>query len=241
MATRHTVMLLLLISATLWTVSYGLLIIAGVAPLIALVWNVLSSLDINFDLLPAAVANTAPILAASLIDAFVFAIAAVALAALFLDTIKRVDFRRRHVVSKVKRLKGHVILAPYNQFAENICKELSAAGIKCVFLTADEMEAHRLYRKNELVLIGDPKAVDIFRMANIENAKYVIACSNDDLQNALIVVTAKSASAKTKIISRVTAMENIAKLGTAGAFRMIMTEVAAGQEIGEELVRRTAT
>lgn len=241
MPTRHTVMMLLLISATMWVISYALLIAAGVEPGIALVWNVLSSLDINFDLLPATVANTAPILAASLIDAFVFAVAAVALAAIFLDTIKKVDIKRRQVVSKVRRLKGHVIIAPYNQFAENISKELRASGVKCVFLTTEDMEAQRLYRRNELVLVGDPKAADVFQIANIANAKYVIACSNDDLQNALIVVTAKSASAKTKIISRVTTMENISKLGTAGAYRMIMTEVAAGQEIGEELVRRTAT
>ena len=241
MPARHTVLVLLLVSASLFIISYLLVIASGVGPLLALSWNVLSSLDINFDLLPASVANTPFILAASLIDAFVFAIAAVALAALFLDVIKKVDIRKSRMISKMKRMRNHVILAPYNQFAENMFKELTAAGVKCVYLTDNEMEAQRLYRKNEPVLIGDPTAVDAYKIANIENAKYVIACSNDDMQNALIIVTAKSASAKTKIVSRVTSLENISKLGSTGAYRMIMSEVAAGQEIGEELVRRTAT
>lgn len=234
-------MILLLISAFLFSISYVLLLASGVEPALGLSWNVLSSLDINFDLLPASVANTPFIFTASLIDAFVFAIAAVALAAMFLDIIKRVDLRKRYVLSKVKRIKGHVILAPYNQFSENLYKELREVGIRCVFLTDNEMDAQRLYRRNDLVLIGDPRSVEVFSIANIHSAKYVIACSNDDLQNALIIVTAKSASAKTKIISRVTSMENIPKLGTAGAYRMVLAEVTAGQEMGEEIVRRIST
>ncbi len=58
------------------------------------------------------------------------------------------------------------------------------------------------------------------------------------MQNALISVTAKSANARAKIISRVTDYDNISKIKSAGAFRMIMPEITTGTEIGKEIVKK---
>lgn len=236
---KTTLLVLLAICAMLFAVSFGMLVAAGIAPGIALIWNVLTTLDVNFDLLPASVAtNNVFVFAASLLDAFIFALLAVALAALFFDVITRINIRRRIYLSKARKLSDHVIIVPFNNFAHALASELQERGQKRVTIAKTEEDLNRLYRSGELALIGDPETVGIFEVANIARAKYVVACSDSDIENALITVTAKSAAGRTRIISRVASMENIPKLGNAGAYRMVMPEVAAGEELGTELVNR---
>lgn len=236
---KTTLLVLLAICSLLFFVSFGMLIAAGIAPGIALIWNVLTTLDVNFDLLPASVAtNNVFVFSASLLDAFIFALLAVALAALFFDTIKRINIRRRIHLSKARKLSDHVIIVPFNNFARAMAAELQEKGQKRVTIAKTEEDLNRLYRLGELALIGDPETVGIYEVASVSRAKYVIACSDSDIENALITVTARSAGGRTRIISRVSSMENIQKLGNAGAYRMIMPEVSAGEELGEELVKR---
>lgn len=228
--------LLLMISCLLFIISYAMLIFSGINPFIALLWNVISSFDINLDILPTAAATQPLVLAASLVDAFIFAILAVVLATMFFDLLKQINIRKRFVMSRIRRIEQHVIIVPYNSFASNMAKELAAIGQKSIIITETEAEAHQLYKRNELALVGDPKRADIFSLAEIGKAKYVIACSDNDLDNALIAITAKSANARARIIARVSNLDNISKISSAGAYRMIMPEITAGAEMGDTIV-----
>ena len=237
-AYNRTLTILLLTAAVLFAASYIMLIAAGVDPAIGLVWNVLSSLDINLNLLPATLSLSPLVLTANLLDAFTFALVAVALAAMFFDVIKQINFTKRVMLTKVRGIREHIIMVPYNNFTQSLNKELKASGQKTVLITESEAEARKLYRRGELVIVADPKDIETFNAAGIGRAKYVIACSEKDIENALISITAKSANPKAKIISRVGDFENISKLNSAGAYRMIMPEVTAGTEIGEEIIKK---
>lgn len=230
--------LLFLIAVIMFVVSLVMLLAAGIGFGTSFTWNVLSSLDVNFDLLPNTVITNPFVLAASFIDSLIFALLAVTFAAMFYEAIKHINIHRRVAMSRINRMKQHVILVPYNNFAHHVSKELKAQGIETVVITDDENEAQKLYRQNALTVVGSPKDIETFNVAQIGKAKYVIACSDDDIDNALITVTAKSANARAKIISRVTALENISKIGSAGAYRMIMPEVTAGEELGREIVKK---
>jgi voltage-gated potassium channel len=238
MKTKTTPFFLLTIATLVFAISFLLLIAAGVNPLIALIWNLLASLDVGYAIIPNALVSTPFVLVANLLDSFTFALLAVVLAAFFFEFIKQINIRKRFVMARVNRVKNHIILVPFNSFTRSLSKELREAGEKCVIITNDETDAHRLYRQNELAIVADPKRVEAFNIAGIGRAKYVIACADEDLENALITVTAKSANARAKIISRVNNIESISKLGSAGAFRMIMPEITTGTDIGAEIIRR---
>ena len=235
---RTTLLVLLGICAALFVLAFGLVVVGGIDPGIGLIWNVLSALDVNFALLPASVSTSNPyVFAASLIDAFIFALLAVVLAALFFDAIKRFNVRERLLTSRIRKLRDHVIIVPFNNFAQSLAAELAQMGQKRVTIAKSESDLGKIYRLGELGLVGDPETVEIFEIANAPESRYIVTCSENDIENALITVTAKTASAHSKIVSRVSSIENISKLGSAGAYRMVMPEVTAGEELGEQLVK----
>jgi voltage-gated potassium channel len=225
------------IALLLVAVSVLLTVYAGINPIIAVIWNVLSALSINYEMLPQNATATPLILTATAIDAFVFALFAVVLATMFLDFIRSFDFKRRLVAKKIRKLKNHVILAPDNPFARALAKELDISGIPHVTISEKEEEAHRLYRINELALVGDPKDVEAYLNANVAQAMAVVACGEDDTVNALISITAKDVSPGIKIIARTSSVDDLPRLGKAGCSRMIMPEVSAGEELGKEIAR----
>ncbi len=237
-AYNRTLFILLCAASSLFIISFALLIVSGIDPRLAFVWNVLSSLDINFNFLPATAASQPLVLLASLLDAFTFAVVAVALATMFFDGIKQLNLTKRVVLSRVRRIKQHIIMVPYNSFAQSLSKELEANGQKIVIITDSEAEARKLYKRGELAIVADPKDIESFKAAGIERARYVVACSDEDIQNALIIITAKTANSRAKIISRANDFDNVPRLRTAGAYRMIMPEVSTGIEIGEEIIKR---
>ncbi len=233
----RTTLVLLVIALLLFEVSYLMLVYSGIDPRLALAWNLLSSLDVGLALLPGISQAQPLVLTANLIDAFIFALVTVVLVALFFDFIKQINLSRRIMLSRIRHMKDHIIIVPYNNFAHSLNKEFRAMGQKTVIITDSEAEAHRLYRRGEVALIADPKNIEAFKVAGISSAKYVIACAEDDIQNALISITAKTANQRAKIISRVSDLDSIAKLKSAGAQRMIMPEVTAGNEMGEAIIK----
>ena len=235
---RTTTLTLFGIAALLIAISVALALYAGVDPATAIVWTLLSSLSISFDLLPQNTASTPVILAATTIDAFVFALLTVVLATLFFDFIKSFDFRRKLAARRIKKMKDHVIVVPENPFAHAVSKELREANIPHVIISDQEDEARRLYRVNELALVGDPRSIEVYINANVAKARCVVACGEDDTLNALIAITAKDVAPEIKVISRTSNIDDFPKLGKAGATRIIMPEVSAGEELGNELVKR---
>jgi voltage-gated potassium channel len=172
---------------------------------------------------------------ANLLDAFVFALLAVAIATIFFRFINGIDLGRRGALARIKRMKEHVIIAPYNGFASALMKELKPSGVPFVVITDNEAEAHKLYEKKVPAIIGIVASSDAFRTAGIGKAKLVIACDDNDTQNALICVTAKSANPRIRLLSRVSRLDSIPKLSKAGAHRMILPEVVTGTKLGEEI------
>ncbi len=233
-----TEQVLLAVALVLFALSYLMLVLSGANPFIALIWDLLSSFDVGLSILPAAVSAQPLAFIASLLDAFIFALMTVVIAAMFFNFIKQINLTKRIVLSRIKSIKQHIIIVPYNQFAYSLNKELKSIGEKTVIVTTSELEARKLYRRGDLAIVADPKNMETFFASGIGRSKFVIACDDDDVQNALISITAKSANPKAKIISRIANLDNIGKLKNAGALRMIMPEVSTGVEIGNEIAKR---
>ncbi len=233
---QTTVLSVVFVSLFLFIVAITLTIAAGVDIRLALIWNTLAALDVAFSInqIYSNAANPL-VFVANILDAFVFALLAVAIATVFFRFINNIDIERRGALSRIKRLRKHVIIAPYNSFASALMKEFNTASIPYVVITDSEPEARKLYEKKTPVLIGIIASSDAFKTAGIDRARLVVACDEDDTQNALICVTAKSANPRMRILSRVSRLDSIPKLGKAGAYRMILPEVATGTKLGEEI------
>lgn len=234
----NTNYIIVAVAAVLFVTSVLLTIEAGVGLGLALIWNVLASLYVYYDLIPANLVNTPPIFVASLLDAFVFALFAVFLATWFTELIRSINISEYFALSKIKRMKGHIVVVPYNSFSATLIEEMKKAGMKFVVLAEDQLQASRLYSKNVLAVVGGVRGKSSFTDAGIERASYVIACGDDDVKNALIAISAKDANPNVSVLSRVIEEENMPKLDKAGASWVIIPDVTAGASIGSEIVKR---
>ncbi|MGC8495866.1 MAG: potassium channel family protein [Candidatus Micrarchaeia archaeon] len=217
-----------------------LTIASGIGLKVALLQNTLGSLEIDYSLVNFNAAESTLMLVAAFLDTIVFALITVVFASMFFSFITKINIREGIAISRIKKLKNHVIIIPYNTFALEVAKGLSGKGKHVVLAASTRKEFDFLYRQGFLSVIGDPKDVELFESANIKEASHVIACSENDMINTLITITAKSANQHAKIVARVSSESSISKLGMAGAYRMIMPEITAGELIGEEISRRVA-
>jgi voltage-gated potassium channel len=226
------------IIAVLFTMSVIFTICAGVRPAEALLDAALDSLEVSYVLIPFAVAANPLILLAKILDAGIFPILAVILAAWFFDFINSINFRERTTLSRLKRMSGHVIVVPSNSFARALLKELKSSSIEGVAIAENRREMRQIHNENLFAIAGDIKSMDTFEIAGIKRARCLVACSKDDIQNALIAITAKTANPRIKIIVRADKDENRVKLMRAGAHKVIVPGNTAGIDMGNEIVKR---
>jgi voltage-gated potassium channel Kch len=231
---RYTLIAIVLV---LYLSAIAITLYAGQSIQIAIIDNSLDALQVGYNLISLAAASNPLILTSKLLDALVLPILAAISAAWFFDFINSVNLGERIVLSKLKRMEDHVIIVPYNSFAKTLMKELKDAGFKVAVIAENKREMAQLRGQNELAFNGDIKLIETFDVAGIQKARCLIACSKDDVQNALITITAKTANPHIRIIARVTSEENISGLLTAGAKKVVIPERTVGIDIGNELTK----
>ena len=210
----------------------------GISPKAALIDNIFDSLQLSYNSVQFSSVSNPLFLLSRLLNAAVFPILTVILATWFFDFINNINLKEKLVLSRINKLDDHVIIAPYNNFAKTLIQELKKEKIDCVTIAETKKELLQLYKDNEFGLLGDIKSIETFETANISNARCVVACGKDDIQNALISITAKSANPDIAIFIRANKDENLDRLEKAGAYRVISAEAAAGSDVGEEIARR---
>jgi voltage-gated potassium channel Kch len=239
--TKRTQYTFILIALVLFFSSTIMSVISGISLQNALIDTLLDSLQASYNVIQFSAVTNPLFLIAKLLDAAIFPILTVILATWFFNFINNVNLRERLVLSKVNKLKDHVIVVPYNSFTKSLQQELKVAGIKTVTIVENKRELLQLYKDNELAIDGDLRSLETFSIARISKAMCVVACSKDDVQNAMISITAKTANPDTKIIVRANKEENLDRLERAGAYKTILVEGTVGKEVGEEIAKRLLT
>lgn len=142
-------------------------------------------------------------------------------------------------------LDDHVIVLGYGDMTEPILQELDGT-VDFVVITPDQAVATELSDRGYSVLTGDPSDEDAQRRAGIEDARAVLAATNDDAADAMGVLTASQLNRDVQIAAAVTDRENVKKLKRAGADTVISPAVIGGHLLvqsvmGTENVENVAT
>ncbi len=232
--------ILLAAAIILYSIAVALTVSENVDLKTAIIWNLLASLYIYYSLIQTSIVSSPAILIASLLDAFVFALLTVFLAGWFMGIIRRINISEYLSSIKIKRLRGHVILAPYNSFSKTLSEEMQKKKIKFVIMAENPVQVAKLYNKHMLAIVGGVKNKESFKIAGLDNANHIIACGDSDVENALIAITSKSINPNIKIISRVIEEDNIKKLYKSGASLIVIPGITAGERISGEILNRVA-
>ena len=232
--------MVIIVALTLFITANILMLLAHVPFGIAVAQSILEALQVNYLLIPEGMLSNTLLVIADILNVFVFALLTVVFAAWFYRFMSNVHVREKIVLSKIRNLSGHVIVVPFNGFAKLLMEDMHKKGIKAVTITSDRNALSRLYDARELALLGDIKYADTFDSVGLGKASFVVACSDNDMHNAMIAITAKTANPHIGVIAKVSSEANIPKLNIAGAYKVVMPEVIAGESVGDEIAKRAS-
>ena len=136
---------------------------------------------------------------------------------------------RRIMESKGEKMerKDHIILIGNTPLAHNTFEELKKRDIPITLIVPTEAGEEAFLDAD--VIIGDPTAVKVLRLAGLEKAQAVMALGDDDSENAFVVLAAKEVEGTAKAICAVNDSKNINKVRRVRPDMLIAPQVLGGE------------
>ncbi len=133
------------------------------------------------------------------------------------------------MTTQYELLEDHVVVLGYGDLTEPLVEELVDGNVEFVVVTPDQTRASWLREHDIDVLLGEPSDDDPLEEVAIEDARAIIAATNDDAQDALAILTARELNPDGRIVAAATGRENVEKLRRAGADTVLSPAVIGGR------------
>ena len=121
---------------------------------------------------------------------------------------------------------GHYVIAGDSSLARNTYRALTARDHPVTFILAEPPHAAAEERD---VVVGDASDLDVLRRAGAQDAKAVLALSDDDSENAFVVMAAKELSDSLKTVVVVSSGRNMARVKRVHPDVIIAPQVLGGE------------
>ncbi|MCH9814560.1 MAG: NAD-binding protein [Epsilonproteobacteria bacterium] len=137
-------------------------------------------------------------------------------------TEKLAQVKENNILSQVSKLQNFVVICGYGKMGKVFAEELFNSGEQFVIVDIDEQAVIRASEKDYLALNADASDLSVLESLNIsENAKYVLAMTNDDALNLSIILSIRSINPNIDVIARANHVSSRKKFLIAGAKRVI--------------------
>jgi len=121
---------------------------------------------------------------------------------------------------------GHYVIAGSSSLARNTYKALTARDHPVTFILPEPPRAGMVEQD---VVVGDASDLDVLRRAGAQDAKAVLALSDDDSENAFVVMAAKELSDSLKTVAVVSDGRNMARVKRVHPDVIIAPQVLGGE------------
>jgi voltage-gated potassium channel len=150
-------------------------------------------------------------------------------------------FRRKRMQRELEDLSGHLIVCGSGRTAQYAARELAAVqrAVVLVVGSRDEAEALGSELEDVRVVLGDPTDDDILRIAGVDRASGLIACSESDNQNVVITLTARQLNPRIRVVSKLQDIDQEGKVRKVGANSVVSPQHIGGLRMASELIRPT--
>jgi voltage-gated potassium channel len=146
--------------------------------------------------------------------------------------------RRRHVID---RISDHYIICGFGRVGRQVADELLDAGARFVVVDFNP-EVLELARQEGVPYVdGSGTKDEDLEAAGLERARGLVACSDSDVDNLYISVSARSARPEIQIVARASTEDAAGKMLRAGADRVVQPYASAGQEMAKLMLKPTVS
>jgi voltage-gated potassium channel len=142
-----------------------------------------------------------------------------------------------NILSKVRKMRKHYIIAGGGRVGEELANDLIRANRDYVIVEKDAEKVSKLRKKGYSIMKGDVTDADNSDLidAGIKNAKAIILAMPETEKNLLMTMTAKEINPDIDVYARADNPAFVSKLKKAGAKTVINPEVAAAERFAQEL------
>lgn len=136
--------------------------------------------------------------------------------------------KRRTMDRKIREMTDHYIICGFGRVGHQVAQVFLTRQVPFVVIDPKKESLDELEAKGVPVLIGDATDDAVLMAAGIDCARGLIACSDSDVANVYITLSARQLNASLNIVARAGLKETEKKLTMAGANRVISPYFLSG-------------
>ena len=125
--------------------------------------------------------------------------------------------------------KNHYIIIGYSALANNTYRELVDRQEQVTVIVAQQSDAAQFTAEDIDVVVGDGGNLDTLREAGADQAKAIMALTDDDSDNAFIILAVKELQIKAKTVVAVSQSKNLKRVRRVHPDMIIAPQVLGGE------------
>ena len=142
--------------------------------------------------------------------------------------------RRRRVID---RISDHYIICGFGRVGRQVVDELRDAGAEFVVLDFNPEALEAARQRGVPYLEGSGTKDEDLDAAGLDRARGLVACSDSDVDNLYITVSARAVRPDLQIVARASTEDAASKMLRAGADRVVQPYASAGQEMAKLMLK----
>lgn len=149
--------------------------------------------------------------------------------------------RRKRMTKKINDMTNHYIICGFGRVGHQVADALQGSKLPCVVIDSKMETTTELQSAGVPAIVGDATSNEVLLTARIDRAKALIACSDSDVANVYITLSARALNPSLYIVARAGVRDTEKKLLIAGANRVISPYFMAGRRMAALATRPVIT
>lgn len=149
--------------------------------------------------------------------------------------------KRRRMERQIKEMKQHYIICGYGRVGHQVAQAFESVGANYIVIDTKAEIAAQLEPKGIPHITGDATSDEVLIQAGIGTATALVACSDSDVNNVYITLSARALNPSLRIVARSGQRDTEKKLKMAGADRVISPYFISGMRMAALATRPVTT
>ncbi len=145
--------------------------------------------------------------------------------------------KKRKMDKRITEMRDHYLICGYGRVGHQVAADFSSANVPYVVIDSKPETVSELEPRGVPYLIGDATSDDILVEAGIKRARGLVACSDSDVANVYVTLSARALNPNLYIVARASQRETETKLKMAGANRVISPYFISGRRMAAMVTR----
>jgi voltage-gated potassium channel len=149
-----------------------------------------------------------------------------------------IGYRKRRKMDKcIAQMQSHYIVCGYGRVGHQVAADFASTGVPFVVIDSKPETVAELQPKGVPHLVGDATSDEMLIEAGITRAKGLVACSDSDVANVYVTLSARALNPTLSIVARAGLRETEKKLKMAGANRVVSPYLISGRRMAAMATR----